>query len=73
MAWLNADHGIILSSFVFVYKHKLTTNDGRCRGLTKAKGLVLILAMLLIYLRDSLRGVGGSGAEPPLYYVGILM
>ena len=30
--------GIIPSSFVFVYKHKLTTKDGRCRGLTKAKG-----------------------------------
>ena len=29
--------------------------------------LFLILAMLLIYLRDSFRGVGGSGAEPPLY------
>ena len=28
--------------------------------------LFLILAMLLIYLRDSFRGVGGSGAEPPL-------
>lgn len=41
MAWLNADHGTILSSFVFVYKHKLTTKDGRCRGLTKAKGLGL--------------------------------
>ena len=27
--------------------------------------LFLILAMLLIYLRDSFRGVGGSGAEPP--------
>lgn len=36
MAWLNA--GIIPSSFVFVYEHKLTTKDGRCRGLTKAKG-----------------------------------
>lgn len=41
MAWLNADHGTILSSFVFVYKHKLTTKDGRYKGLTKAKGLGL--------------------------------
>ena len=41
MAWLYANHGIILSSFVFVYKQKLATKDGRCRGLTKAKGLGL--------------------------------
>ena len=45
MAWLNADHNILLSSFqfvfVFVYKHKFTTKDGSCRGLTKARGLGL--------------------------------